>query len=245
MPRDAALSRTGPPVDRAPAILGRLRRAHPDARIALAFSNPFECLVATILSAQSTDAKVNEVTARLWRKYRAPADFLGVPEEELQDDIRPTGFFRQKTRALRAMSQKLLDDHDGEVPHTMEELVGLPGVARKTANVVQGACFPSDMKKDPDAGIAVDTHVGRVAVRLGLTERSSKEAVEIEQELMAVIPRKDWIGATHLFIEHGRKTCDARRPRCEDCVVENLCPSSQEAGLVDLFRRTASPPKAR
>ncbi|CAN5513529.1 endonuclease III [soil metagenome] len=218
-------------------ILRRLRKAYPEARIALSFSNPLECVVATILSAQSTDATVNLVTPGLFSKYRTPEDYLRVPEEELQEDIHATGFFRQKTRALKGMAAKLLDDYGGEVPERMADLVSLPGVARKTANIVQGSCFPDAFRKDPDAGLAVDTHVGRVAVRLGLTRHGPKDAGPIEQDLMAVTARRNWTETTHLFIEHGRRTCDAKRPRCEACSVEPLCPSSQEAGELDLYRK--------
>ena len=228
--------RGGPPVERAPAILRRLKKAYPDARIALEYSSPLELLLATVLSAQSTDVKVNEVTRGLFQKYRRLEDYLEVPEEELQDDIRPTGFFRQKTRALRGIAQKLLEEFDGEVPKTMAELVTLPGVARKTANIVQANCWPQEARKDPEAGIAVDTHVGRVGVRLGLTTFGSKDAVNIERDLMKVIPKKDWYKTTYLFIEHGRRVCIAKKPTCEECPVEALCPSSQEAGFPDLFR---------
>jgi endonuclease III len=231
-----AVTRQDPPEARAPVILERLAEAYPDARVALDCSTPLECVVATILSAQSTDARVNLVTPALFAKYPTPEAYLSVPEEELQRDIQSTGFFRQKTRALRGLAQKLLDDYDGEVPKTMAELITLPGVARKTANIVQGLCFPEVAATDPDAGIAVDTHVGRVAVRLGLTKHGSKEAPKIEKDLMALFPREDWPRVPNLFIEHGRRTCDAKRPRCEDCPVEDLCLSSQVAGLPDLYR---------
>jgi endonuclease-3 len=221
---------------RSGSILRRLKRAYPDAAISLDFSTPFECVVATVLSAQSTDAKVNEVTKVLFNKYGGPEDYLAAPEEELQQDIRQTGFFRQKTKALKGLSQKVLDDFDGNVPRTIAELITLPGVARKTANIVQGNCYPEAQRKDPDAGIAVDTHVGRVAVRLGLTSHPSKEAVKIERDLMDIVPRRAWPELPDLFIAHGRRTCDAKRPRCEDCPVEPLCPSSQEADLPDLYR---------
>jgi endonuclease-3 len=230
------VDRTAPAPERIRGILRRLKGAYPDAGVALNFSTPLECVVATILSAQATDATVNRVTADLFRKYRTPEDYLAVPEEELQADIHATGFFRQKARALRGLAQKLLDDYEGEVPARMADLVTLPGVARKTANIVQGNCFPDTFRKDPDAGIAVDTHVGRLAVRLGLTERGSKDAVEIERDLMALIPKRDWFRTTYLFIEHGRRVCEAKRPRCEDCPVERLCPSSQVAGLPDHYR---------
>ena len=225
-----------PPSERIGDVLGRLAGAYPEAKIALEFSNPFECVVAVVLSAQSTDAKVNEVTRSLFQKYRRPEDYLAVPEDELKADLRPTGFFNQKTKAVRGMSEKLLRDFDGEVPQTIAELTTLPGVARKTANIVQGNCYPEARKGDPDAGIAVDTHVGRVAVRLGLTGYGSKEAEKIERDLMELVPKRDWFRVPYLFIEHGRRTCDAKRPLCEDCPVEALCPSSQIAGLPDLYR---------
>jgi len=230
------VGRDGDLIERARAIIRRLTRAYPDASIALFFSNPFELLVATMLSAQSTDVKVNEVTATLFSKYRRPEDFLAVPEDELKADIRPTGFFNQKARALRAMSQKLLESFDGEVPSTIADLVALPGVARKTANIVQANAYPQAARRDPDAGIAVDTHVGRLAVRLGLTDFGSKEADKIERDLMGSIPRKDRLRTANLLIEHGRRICTAKRPLCGDCVIEPLCPSSQRAGLIDRYR---------
>jgi endonuclease-3 len=233
------LDRSDPVEKRAPQILKRLAKAYPDASIALDFKNPLECVVSVILSAQSTDARVNIVTPMLFDKYKSPEDYLKVPEEELQRDIQSTGFFRQKTRSLRGMSQKLLDDYNGEVPKTVAELLTLPGVARKTANVVQSHLWPEMVQKDPDAGIAVDTHVGRVAVRLGFTSYDSKEAVKIEQDLQRLVPKKDWGSVTDWFIAHGRQICDAKKPLCGQCPVEPLCPSSQEAGLPDLYRVTA------
>lgn len=230
------MGRVGDRTERAHAIIRRLARAYPHASIALSFSSPFELLVATMLSAQSTDIKVNEVTATLFSKYRRPEDYLSVPEEELKADIRPTGFFNQKARALRAMSQKLLESFDGEVPSTIAELVTLPGVARKTANIVQANAYPQVAKKDRDAGIAVDTHVGRLAVRLRLTDFGSKEADKIEHDLMGSIARRDRLRATNLLIEHGRRVCIAKQPLCGDCVIEPLCPSSQRAGLTDRYR---------
>lgn len=241
--------RTAPPEARIGPIIEGLSEAYPEARIALDFRTPLECVVATILSAQSTDARVNLVTPALFAKYRKPEDYLAVPEEELQADIQSTGFFRQKTRSLRGMAQKLIDDFDGEVPKTIDELVTLPGVARKTANVVQSACYPDMVATDPGAGLAVDTHVGRVAVRLDLSRRDSKEAVKIEKDLIALVPRDAWPTFSYLFIEHGRQTCDAKKPACGRCPVEPLCPSSQEAELPDLFRTrakkraTKAPPK--
>lgn len=236
-----SIDRSAPAEERIAPVMRRLKKAYPEAQVALDFSNAFECVVATILSAQSTDARVNLVTKDLFRKYRRPQDFLAVPEEELQRDIQSTGFFRQKTRALRGMSEKLLEDFSGEVPGTISELITLPGVARKTANIVQANCYPEAMRKDPDAGIAVDTHVGRVAVRLGLTDMNSKEAEKIERRLMGLVPKKDWRKVTEVFIEHGRRICDAKKPRCGECSVEPLCPSSQEAARPDLYRATAKP----
>jgi endonuclease-3 len=237
-PRPVSVDRSSPAAERSKPILRRLAKAYPDAKVALDFTNALECVVATVLSAQSTDARVNLVTKDLFKKYRRPEDYLAVPEEELQVDIQSTGFFRQKTKALRGLSQKLIQDFDGRVPSKITDLITLPGVARKTANIVQINCYPEAAKKDPDAGMAVDTHVGRVAVRLGLTERGSKEAEKIERDLMGLYPRKDWPRIPNLFIEHGRRTCDAKKPRCEDCMVEPLCPSSQEAGLPDRYRLT-------
>jgi len=228
--------RYSPAAERVPLILRRLRRAYPEARIALDYSTPLECAVATILSAQSTDVGVNKVTKSLFSKYRTPEDYLAVTEEELQREIHATGFFRQKTRALKGLAQRLVDDFDSQVPKTMAELISLPGIARKTANIVQGNCFPEAARRDPDAGMAVDTHVGRLAVRLGLTEHNSKEAERIERDLVQVVPQRNRLNASNLFIEHGRRICQAKSPRCEDCVIESLCPSSQEGGLNDLYR---------
>ena len=228
--------RFSPATERAPLILRRLRRAYPDARIALHYSTPLECVVATILSAQSTDVGVNKVTKSLFSKYRTPEDYLVATEEELQREIHATGFFRQKTKSLKGLAQRLVEDFDSQVPKTMAELISLPGIARKTANIVQGNCFPEVARRDPDAGMAVDTHVGRLAVRLGLTEHNSKNAVRIEDDLVQLVPKRSRLNASNLFIEHGRRICLAKAPRCEDCVVEPLCPSSQEAGLADLYR---------
>jgi endonuclease III len=241
MPAD----RDSPAPERIEEIVELLAEAHPDARIALEYATPLECVVATVLSAQSTDVKVNEVTKDLFAKYRRPEDYLAVSEEELQGDIHATGFFRQKTKALRGLSQKLIDDFDGEVPRRMADLVTLPGVARKTANIVQANCYPDELERDPDAGIAVDTHVGRLAVRLGLTKRGPKEAEKVERDLMEITPREQWPKLPYLLIDHGREVCVAKAPRCEDCVVEPLCPSSQEAGLTDLYRAAMKKKKPR
>lgn len=199
-------------------IIKLLKRAHPDAHCALNHSNPFELLIATILSAQCTDERVNIVTANLFRKYRKPEDYLNVPAAELQEDIRTTGFFRNKTKSIQGACKMLVEDFGGEVPSTMEELLKLPGVARKTANVVLGVGY------EIAEGIVVDTHVNRVSHRLGLTKQ--KDAGKIEEDLMELVPRKDWIIFAHLLIFHGRRICKARRPLCEECVLEKLCPSS-------------------
>ncbi len=221
----AAVTRDSPLEQRTPVIIRRLKKAYPDARVALHFSNPLECVVATILSAQCTDERVNQVTKTLFAKYRTPQDYLRVPEADLAADIRPTGFFNQKTRSIRGMAKKLVEEFGGKVPATMAELVTLPGVARKTANIVQGNSFPDRARKDPDAGIAVDTHVRRVAQRLGFTTNTDPD--KIERDLMGIIPRKDWFGFTYVLIDHGRQVCKAPTPRCEVCPVNDLCPSSR------------------
>ena len=231
------VTRANPPPERIGPVIEALEKQYPEAGIALKYNSSLECVVSVILSAQSTDARVNLVTPALFAKYRKPEDYLAVPEEELQADIQSTGFFRQKTRSLRGMAQKLIDEFDGEIPKTIAELITLPGVARKTANVVQLNLFPEVALTDPDAGIAVDTHVGRVAVRLGMTRWGPKEAVKIEQDLIGVVPRDKWSVITDLFIEHGRNICDAKKPQCERCPIEPLCPSSQEADLPDLYRK--------
>ncbi|HEX2069234.1 MAG TPA: endonuclease III [Actinomycetota bacterium] len=206
-------------------IIRRLKETYPDAQVALEFSNPLEMLVATILSAQCTDERVNQVTRALFQKYRTPQDYLKVPESELAADIRPTGFFNQKTKAIRGASQKLIEDFGAEVPKTMAELDSLPGVARKTANIVQGNSYPELHKTDPEAGIAVDTHVRRVSQRLGFTV--NRDPDKVERDLMPLIPREDWFSFTYVLIEHGRQVCKAPTPRCEVCPVNDLCPSSR------------------
>lgn len=199
-------------------IIRTLKREYPDAHCSLNHANAFELLTATILSAQCTDERVNIVTADLFRKYRKPADYLRVPESELQDDIRTTGFFRNKTKSIQGMAKMLLEKYRGRVPETMDELLELPGVARKTANVVLGNAFGIA------AGVVVDTHVSRLSQRLGLTKNKHPEKIELD--LIALVPRKDWIIFPHLMIAHGRKVCKARRPLCEVCVVEKPCPAS-------------------
>ncbi len=205
-------------------LITRLRREYPDARIILDYGNEWELLVAVILSAQCTDKKVNEVTARLFKKYPTIADYAAADPAEFERDIRPTGFFRNKTKHILAAAQKILADYGGEVPASLRELLTLPGVARKTANIVLGNAHPEAYLSDPDAGIAVDTHVSRLSQRLGLVR--SQDADKIERELMAIVPREDWFQLTYLLIDHGRAVCDAKRPRCGECVVNDLCPSA-------------------
>ena len=206
------------PSKRIGEILKRLKKSYPDAKTTLDYTTPFELLVATILSAQCTDERVNQVTKTLFKKYTKPEDYLKVPEEELQNDIRSTGFFRNKTKSIRGASKKLIEDFGGQVPGNMEQLLTLPGVARKTANVVLGNIF-----KIAD-GVVVDTHVSRLSQRLGLTKNTAAE--KIEQDLMKLIPRDDWIKFSHMIILHGRYVCKAIKPECENCVLNDLCPSS-------------------
>jgi endonuclease-3 len=221
----ARLTRTSPLEDRAPEVIRLLREEYPDATVALRFSNPLECLVAVILSAQATDKKVNEVTEWLFRKYRTPEDYLRVPEAELAADLKPTGFFNQKTKAVRGACRMIVEEFGGRVPDSMADLVKLPGVARKTANIVLGNSYPERLQTDPDVGIAVDTHVRRVSRRLGFTEQTDPD--RIERDLMEVVPRDDWFGFTYVLIDHGRAVCKAPTPRCEECPVNHLCPSSR------------------
>jgi endonuclease III len=220
----ASLTRTSPVEERAPEVIRLLREEYPDARVALRFSNPLECLVAVILSAQSTDVKVNEVTETLFRKYRTPEDYLRVPEEELAADLKPTGFFNQKTRAVRGACRMIVEEFGGRVPDSMADLVKLPGVARKTANIVLGNSYPERLATDPDVGIAVDTHVRRVSQRLGFTQQ--KDPTKIERDLMELLPKDEWFGFSYLLIDHGRALCKAPTPKCEPCPVNHLCPSS-------------------
>src|SRR5689334_2503571 len=204
--------------ERTRRIIRRLKRAYPGAKCSLNHSNPFELLIATILSAQCTDERVNIVTADLFRKYRKPEDYLKVSPHELEKDIQSTGFFRNKTKSIQGMSKMLIEDYGGEVPKTMDELLELPGVARKTANVVLGNAF------DIKAGVVVDTHVTRLSHRLDLSQE--KTAEKIEQDLIPIVPKKDWVIFPHLMIYHGRKICKARNPLCQECTIEKLCPSS-------------------
>jgi len=195
-----------------------LKTEFPDARTELDWSNPLELLVATILSAQTTDVQVNRVTYSLFAKYRKAEDYAGADPDVLEDDIRPTGFYRNKARSLRGMASALVEEHGGEVPRTMQELVALPGVGRKTANVVLGNAFGAN------EGVVVDTHVRRVSNRLGLTE--SQDPAKIEQDLMKVVPEENRTIFSHLLILHGRRTCKARKPDCPNCVLNDICPSA-------------------
>jgi endonuclease-3 len=216
------LTRDSPAQERAPEIIRLLTEAYPDAKVALEFSNPLEMLVATILSAQCTDERVNQVTQGpngLFTKYGIPEDYLKVPESELAADIRPTGFFNQKAKATRGACRMIVEEFGGKVPDTMEDLVRLPGVARKTANIVLGNAYGKV------EGIAVDTHVRRVSQRLGFT--AEKDPDKIERDIMAIVPRDRWFDFTYVLIDHGRAVCKAPTPRCEICPVNHLCPSSR------------------
>jgi len=205
-------------------VIRRLRKEYPHAHIVLDFGSNWELLVAVVLSAQATDKMVNQVTQKLFKKYRTVEDYAGADAAEFEIDIRPTGFFRNKTKHIIAAAQKVLSDFGGEVPSSMTELLTLPGVARKTANIVLGNANPAAYAKDPDAGIAVDTHVSRLSQRLGLAK--SKDPEKIERELMEIVPRRDWFPLTYLLIDHGRAVCTARRPRCAECLLNDICPSA-------------------
>ena len=198
--------------------MSRLKDEYPDAKTELTWENPLELLVATMLSAQTTDVRVNMVTEKLFEKYRTAADYAGADPAELEADIRPTGFYRNKARSLQGMARALLDEHGGEVPRTMAGLVSLPGVGRKTANVVLGNAF------GVDEGVVVDTHVRRVSRRLGLT--AEKDPEKIEQDLLEVVPEGERTLFSHLLIFHGRRVCKARKPDCPGCVLNDICPSS-------------------
>jgi endonuclease-3 len=213
-----ARRRVGPRRARILPVIERLAADHPDATIALRFRSDLELLVSVMLSAQTTDVTVNRVTERLFRKYRRPEDYLAVPEAELEADLRPTGTFRQKARNLRGAMRVLIEEFDGEVPTRLEDLVRLPGVGRKTANVVAA-------ERGATQGIVVDTHVRRLSQRLGFTRHH--DPVKIERDLQRLVPRADWARFPHLLIWHGRRVCIAQRPRCEACVVSDLCPSSR------------------
>jgi endonuclease-3 len=197
-------------------IIGRLQREYPDAHCALNHTSAFELLIATILSAQCTDERVNIVTADLFRKYRAPQDYLNVLQEELERDIHSTGFFRNKAKNIQGACLKIVELYGGEIPQTMDELLVLNGVARKTANVVLGNAFGIA------SGVVVDTHVARLSQRLGLTAHEMPE--KIEKDLQQLVPQKDWVMFPHWFISHGRKICQARKPKCSECVLNDICP---------------------
>jgi endonuclease III len=213
-----ARRRVGSKRERIVPIVERLLAEHPGATIALRFRSDLELLVSVMLSAQTTDVNVNRVTERLFEKYRRPEDYLAVPVGELENDIRPTGFFRQKTKALRGTMTMLIEEYDGRVPDRIEDLLRLPGVARKTANVVVA-------ERGEAVGIVVDTHVRRLSQRLGLTRQD--DPVKIERDLMRLVPRGYWNVFPHLLIWHGRRVCIARSPRCEECVLTDLCPASR------------------
>jgi endonuclease-3 len=208
----------GPPAERAKVVLRRLKRRFPDARCALDHEDAYQLLVATILSAQCTDARVNMVTPELFTRYPGPAELARARPSDVEEMIRSTGFFRNKTRSLIGMAQAVVADHRGQVPRSMEELRVLPGVGRKTANVVLGNAYGIN------EGITVDTHVARVSRRLGLTDQ--EDPVKIERDLMPLFPRKEWALLSHLLIFHGRQICLARRPRCGECPLSDLCPSA-------------------
>jgi endonuclease-3 len=213
-----ARRRVGPKRARIIPIIERLAAEYPDAKIALRYRNDLELLVSVMLSAQTTDVNVNRVTERLFKKYRRPEDYLAAPLGDLERDIYATGFYRQKAKALRGTMAMLLEEFDGRVPRRLDDLVRLPGVARKTANVVAAELG------DPQ-GIVVDTHVRRLSQRLGLTKQEDPD--KIERDLQRLVPREYWGLFPHLLIWHGRRVCIARAPRCEDCVVNELCPSSR------------------
>ena len=216
-PRPYSGPRPGSP-EQVKAITEELRRLYPDAQGTLDFTNPLELLIATELAAQSTDERVNRVSRDLFRKYRSVEDYATVSEEELEQDIRSTGFYRNKAKNIRAASQRIITNYGGEVPRTMEDLLTLPGVGRKTANVVLGNAFGIIV------GFVVDTHVGRLARRFGWT--TNEDPVKVEQDLMRIVPRKDWLDLSHLMIFHGRAICIARKPLCEQCTLVKLCPSA-------------------
>jgi len=214
-----ARKKVAPKKERIRPVIELLAAEHPDATIALRFSNPLELLIAVMLSAQTTDVNVNRVTERLFEKYRRPEDYLAVAPEELERDIFATGFYRQKTKSLRGAMQRILEVHGGEVPTAFDDLLRLPGVARKTANVVSA-------ERGAAQGVVVDTHVRRLSQRLAFTRQ--EDPVKIERDLMRLVPREDWARFPHLLIWHGRRICDARRPRCEECpLAAELCPSSR------------------
>jgi endonuclease-3 len=201
-------------------ILSILRQSYPRSRTALRFETPFQILVATILSAQCTDEKVNQITPALFRKYSTPSDFASADPKVLEQEIRSTGFFRNKTKSIIGASKKIVEDFGGKVPDNMEDLVRLPGVARKTANIVLSSSF----KKAE--GIAVDTHVRRLSQRLGLSKEQDPD--KIERDLMEIVPKEDWLDFNYMLVNHGRAVCPSRKPRCPECQLKLLCPSASE-----------------
>jgi endonuclease-3 len=213
-----ARRRVGPKRERIRPIIERLAIDHADAGIALRFADPLQLLVSVMLSAQTTDVNVNRVTEKLFAKYERPEDYLAVPAEELERDIFATGYYHQKAKSLRGTMRMLIEEYDGKVPTEFDGLLRLPGVGRKTANVVSA-------ERGNAQGIVVDTHVRRLSQRLGLTKQ--EDPVKIERDLMRLVPRADWARFPHLLIWHGRRVCDARRPACERCVINDLCPSSR------------------
>ena len=212
------------------AIIRILRREYPSTRTALHFETPWEILVATILAAQCTDERVNKITPGLFKKYPGAAEFARADRAELEADIRPTGFFRNKAKSIIGAAQKIVQDFGGEVPSTMEELITVPGVARKTANIVLSSGFSKA------EGIAVDTHVKRLSGRLGLSRQSDPD--KIERDLMKIVPRKDWLDFNYMLVDHGRKVCQARKPHCPQCALRSLCPSATKF-YPELKTRTA------
>jgi endonuclease III len=231
-----ARKRVGPKRERIRPVIERLQAAHPDAVIALRFRSDLELLISVMLSAQTTDVTVNRVTEKLFQKYERPEDYLAVAPEELEADLRPTGTFRQKARNLRGAMKVLIEEYDGQVPTRIEDLVRLPGVGRKTANVVAA-------ERGATQGVVVDTHVRRLSQRLGFTRRD--DPVKIERDLMRLVPREDWGRFPHLLIWHGRRVCVARAPRCAECVVSGLCPSSRAGAAYDFgIRATRRPPSS-
>jgi len=201
-------------------IIFILSEAYPSSRTALKHENPLQILVATILAAQCTDEKVNQITPSLFQKYPTPADFASADQAELEEEIRPTGFFRNKTKSIINASKKIVEDFESVVPDNMEDLISLPGVARKTANIVLSSAFRKA------EGIAVDTHVRRLSQRLGLSKE--KDPDKIEKDLMIIVPKEDWLDFNYMFVNHGRKICQARKPLCPQCVVKHLCPSAKD-----------------
>ncbi len=217
--REARRKKVAPKRERVRPVIERLAVEHADAHIALRFASPLELLISVMLSAQTTDVNVNRVTEKLFAKYKRPEDYLAVPQEELERDIFATGFYRQKARSLRGAMQRIIEVHDGNVPTEFDDLLKLPGVARKTANVVSA-------ERGNAQGIVVDTHVRRLSERLAFTRQ--EDPVKIERDLIRLVPRDDWARFPHLLIWHGRRICNARRPRCEECPLAlDLCPSSR------------------